>query len=435
MNGTPPANDINDKSPPADRNQSDELHEYPSTFSGPEDGPLVDPALADPPILAGSFIAWFVDRKYHGGVVNGDEGLVIRVTFSCGRWAFYTAGGWEVMGGQIYQVTPVDRDGRLEPPYYTKEQGLAGWRYRAQTAELKNAGVDVDARWTYASNAKLGEEATVAKQGDRGEACTHSRSARAEESSGTTRTATRFMACASEPSSDLNLLPRSKITVETVKGRQEIRAWIIGSLALHNSIAASGFSVTHVKSGRKIISRVATKFDSLNAAMRLEKAIDWSLAELRQMDLVKVGSLLKDIPRTLPWKSKPLSMRSRKESSGISVEKHWKRIPADGDALVRWESPGQTHEGKYRGRFPAGRRGAIVHKFVSSHGQEWKTFETYALRRALRDIHIGQYVRVTFEGFGKTHSTTKTFEVDYHRLTRVSWYSRNAPTTFILPSK
>jgi hypothetical protein len=82
---------------------------------------------------------------------------------------------------------------------------------------------------------------------------------------------------AAEPT--LLRLQRKMIELETNSGRQQFPVWLVGdAFGVHRSISVKGWTLTHAKSGRRILSRIASKADALQLALRLLSVsrIDWT---------------------------------------------------------------------------------------------------------------------------------------------------------------
>jgi hypothetical protein len=60
----------------------------------------------------------------------------------------------------------------------------------------------------------------------------------------------------------------------------EVNAWVHGPLALHRSVAVPGFTITHIPSGKKVLSRIMSKADALAAIeVLLNMEVDWTVPE------------------------------------------------------------------------------------------------------------------------------------------------------------
>lgn len=272
---------------------------YIRVLSEVNDGPALDPALADPPIKPTWFISFFVDRKYHGGPTGGDVGRVQRSVFDGRQWVVYTVGGWKLLGRQVHEVWPVDRTGAIGEGWRVKTVGMNGHGYPYQTTctVLARAGVRVDTVDTLF--ATLPDPSPMTADASRPHLCdlspeqrtTLQRAFRLSPSvfqalstgAGSPDTWDRFWTPAGPDDHGVSTRPcpkpgRDSITIETVQGTRELRAWICGPLAIHRSVAVAGWSLTHVKSGKKVLSRIETKERAVAAAETMLPLTDWTVA-------------------------------------------------------------------------------------------------------------------------------------------------------------
>jgi hypothetical protein len=86
----------------------------------------------------------------------------------------------------------------------------------------------------------------------------------------------------------------------------------------------------------------------------------------------------------------------------------WKEIKSSNDNIVRWETPGQTHEGVFQGGKLSGPKSNLLFAFLGADGKVWRTWETYDLKGKLENVPTGRYVRVTYKGLS---GKMKTFSV------------------------
>jgi hypothetical protein len=72
------------------------------------------------------------------------------------------------------------------------------------------------------------------------------------------------------------------LMIRTKQGTCTVKAWTVGSLAVHRSWKASGWTVTHRPSGKAIASRLRSKPVALALAQRLLTlpSCDWTSRDL-----------------------------------------------------------------------------------------------------------------------------------------------------------
>jgi hypothetical protein len=94
-------------------------------------------------------------------------------------------------------------------------------------------------------------------------------------------------------------LRRETITVHGVTGPQHVAAWIHDPFAIHRSLGARGYSLTHLRSGKKILSRIRSRADAEAAIAPLRAVLDWDREDIPVDDLQHVwaGNILDTIPR------------------------------------------------------------------------------------------------------------------------------------------
>jgi hypothetical protein len=269
-------------------------------------------------------IAFFVNGTYTGGLKGGDAGLVVRVVFDGSHWNLFTAGGWMIRGDQVYQVQPVDqRTGFLGDYWYVQASGLDGhgYRYHVETARLARAGVRVDAVETRFSEPMPPRPIPDAVQPAGPRVRLADLPADHQQ-----RLATAYHVSPEELKSFAtgqwtpetwdavwHTLPvtvppvprpttigtRVVITVQGVRGPQDVKAWLYGPFAIHRSLAARGYSLTHRASGHKILSRIRSREDARLLAVQLNPLTDWSVPTIPPADLhrVRESGLLDQVPR------------------------------------------------------------------------------------------------------------------------------------------
>lgn len=73
---------------------------------------------------------------------------------------------------------------------------------------------------------------------------------------------------------------RQAIQVHTPRGTQSVLAWLYGGLAVHRTLAGRGWTDSHLKSGKAILSRIAGKDAAVQLATEFSRAdCDWSLED------------------------------------------------------------------------------------------------------------------------------------------------------------
>jgi hypothetical protein len=70
----------------------------------------------------------------------------------------------------------------------------------------------------------------------------------------------------------------------------------------------------------------------------------------------------------------------------------------EADRIVRFETPGQSVKGVFRGGAPAGNKGSQLYKIEGSDGTTQKVWETFALKDQLAAVPVGRYVEIVYTG-------------------------------------
>jgi hypothetical protein len=82
-----------------------------------------------------------------------------------------------------------------------------------------------------------------------------------------------------------------------------LKAWIQGPFAVHASLGARGFSLTHRASGKLLRPWVATKEAAFAAASRLELLTDWNRADIPPRELHRARPILDEMPVVTRFKA------------------------------------------------------------------------------------------------------------------------------------
>jgi hypothetical protein len=275
--------------------------------------PLIDPALAAPPIQPGSVIAWFVDRKFTGGIRQGDAGLVIRVTFDGNDWWFFTAGGWQIHGDQVFLVWAIARDGKVSEPYRVRDVGLdgGGYRYYTSCSLLAQAGVQVeavDARFSEPLDPKpitdeqcgvpsparpLLPTLSTEHQGEIQNAC---RCSDAEWSALLSGQPMPLRPPEPHRHTKSRREKQVSVTVDGAQGPVTVLAWVRRFFAVHASLVVCGHSLTHLPSGKCVRSGFPRRDDAWALAEQLLRLTDWSQEVIPAEALPRIRQCVTGVP-------------------------------------------------------------------------------------------------------------------------------------------
>ena len=97
----------------------------------------------------------------------------------------------------------------------------------------------------------------------------------------------------------------------------EVQAWVLGSLAVHASVAVRGLTITHIPSGQRIQSRCNTKEQALEAVQRLLALSDCDWTNCRPLT-EENKEVIQQIVNAIPKRN---SRRNRRPSTaGLSQE-------------------------------------------------------------------------------------------------------------------
>lgn len=102
-------------------------------------------------------------------------------------------------------------------------------------------------------------------------------------------------------------LRRKPVNIQVAKGQEQVQAWIMGPLAIHRSVAIQGWTVMHLASGRKILSRIESKDAATAVVQRLlaTTGCDWNQYDpVPDTARALVLSYLATVPRRAGWRKR-----------------------------------------------------------------------------------------------------------------------------------
>jgi hypothetical protein len=239
------------------------------------------------PLQPGFFIIFRYDGLLRGGPADGAWGQIVKVVRHKGEWKFFTGKGLIVSESLVRGVRAIHAHGHLLGAWLTKEHGLDGTKTRESRTPLADLSAEQRAEvmirfnwsrdvfeafatgawppalWTAVWGNALPITAIMATD--------------LAAVAGVEATASATL---STPEPRLPTL-RGRITLDTMTGLHDVSAWMIGDgLAVHQSWAVQGWTITHCASGKKLWSRLASKDVALDAAQRLFRlpGCDWTEA-------------------------------------------------------------------------------------------------------------------------------------------------------------
>jgi hypothetical protein len=381
------------------------------------------------PILPGSYITFHHNGKLRGGPQDGGVGKVLKVVFHQGGWKFFTRKGLIVSESSVRGVHPVNEHGDPIGCWVVTKHGLDGTREeepRVQLSELQPDQSEQVMR-CYGLSPDIFEALATGHWIEEAWKSFWRQGQIVPITPIRTTDAVNVMVdddipyvCMQLSASDgRKILPHLIPCLDTIAivtnhdGTQHRRAWIIGALAIHRSWNIAGWTITHRASGKRVLSRIATKDAALDTAMRLLSipGSDWASndtpvpAELLDAVLMVLQSApryqrksrarLSSPDRT--WSETRTSNPSHLKERDMNDNTTWTEVE-ETDAIVRWEKAGQVMDGYFHGGTPRGDKKNLLYSFTDLAGKHWKTWETFDLKDKLERVPVGHFVRLEYLG-------------------------------------